>query len=383
MNNIRYSIAHFVYSLATGGQEKLIRDLAIHQKKAGHQVFIFCIDHKDGQFTQQLEDKGITVTAFHKKNGFSLSLVLKIRKELKKNRIEFVHTHNHVPNFYASLASIFSVVKTVINTRHGLLLPNMSTSRQEKIFKVASFFTDRIVFVSNEARKQFLEAKIVSQKNSIYLPNGVDLKSYLANDINSQQAASNKKIFQIITVARLEEVKDLPTLIRAAKLLKKSLATHKLTIQIKFKVVGDGSLKPLLTNLIHESGLNNTVELLGERNDIADILNTCDIFLLTSKSESMPLTLIEAMASGLPIVATNVGGIPDVVDDGVTGLLTPVGDGQKIAENLEHLIFDPNKRISMGKLGRERAISYFSLKTMSEKYMELYLEPNNENFTNH
>jgi glycosyltransferase involved in cell wall biosynthesis len=171
----------------------------------------------------------------------------------------------------------------------------------------------------------------------------------------------------VIQVARLDYLKDHATAIRAFDLALRSCP------RLRLLLVGDGPERAMIEPLIRRLELGDRVQLLGTRTDIPRLLAASDLALLSSISEGIPLVLIEAMAARLPVVSTEVGGIPEIVDPGRTGLLAPSGDAPALAHHLIRLANDPSDRFEMGEAGQERACRLFSETQMHAKYRALYL----------
>jgi glycosyltransferase involved in cell wall biosynthesis len=168
------------------------------------------------------------------------------------------------------------------------------------------------------------------------------------------------------TVARLQPVKDQASLLAAFARVAAELPNAKLVL------VGDGPVRAALESQSASPALAGRVIFLGRRSDIPDILPTFDVFALPSLSEGLPLTLLEAMAAGLPCVATAVGAMPEAIVAERTGLLVPVGDVAALADTLLRLLRDPNLRREMGQAGQKRARELFDLKVMTRRYEDLY-----------
>jgi glycosyltransferase involved in cell wall biosynthesis len=167
-------------------------------------------------------------------------------------------------------------------------------------------------------------------------------------------------------VARLEPVKDQAMLLRAFA------AVRAVVPQARLCLVGDGSLRGSLERQAIAAGLGDAVMFLGQRADVEAILPAFDVFALSSSSEGLPLTILEAMAAGLPCVATDVGAVTDAVIAGETGLVTPPGDAPAFTAALLDLVRDPNRAQRMGDNGRRRAHSHFDLRVMTRKYEDLW-----------
>lgn len=363
-------IVHVVYSLGMGGQERIISDLAFSQRKQGHEVAIFSLTRKDGPFHEMLEGYGIRIFEFHKRDGFSPSLLFKICSQLRNLSADVVHTHNHMPNLYGAIAGFLSRTPTVINTRHGY--GGVKTNRrQEAIFRFSSLFTYRVVAVSKALVDHYIGIRAVSAEKVVCIPNGIDVKKYSSaspsdrSDFRKELGiSSNTPLCGI--VSRLSSEKNLFLFIDAVRRVTNKMPTA------MFVIAGDGPERNALSAHISGNSLDDNVLLLGQRNDIPRLLSALDLFVLCSKTEGMPLTLIEAMAAGRPVIATDVGGVREVVEDGRTGIVIPSGDEVVLSEKMLELLLDRRKSKSLGSAAKERAFSHFHLSSMVDSYFKLY-----------
>jgi glycosyltransferase involved in cell wall biosynthesis len=202
--------------------------------------------------------------------------------------------------------------------------------------------------------------------------NGIDLGRF-AND-SSLRAPVRRELglaaedLVILQVARLDYLKDHATAVRTVRRVAQQRPDARLVL------VGEGPEGPKIRELVGRASLTDRVLSLGLRHDVPRLLAAADLVLLTSISEGIPLTLIEAMAAGLPVVATRVGGVGEVVEDGKTGLLAPAGDDAGLARHLLRLAGAPGEAREMGRLGRARAAAFFSEGVMHDRYSELYRE---------
>jgi glycosyltransferase involved in cell wall biosynthesis len=202
--------------------------------------------------------------------------------------------------------------------------------------------------------------------------NGVDLATFSENlddrAYGRHAMGVGTKDFVILQVARLDALKDHATAIRAIE----RVARHR--PDARLVLVGEGPEEGTIRAEVRRRSLESRVVFLGLRSDVPRLLPAADVFLLTSVSEGIPVTLIEAMGAALPVVATRVGGVGEVVDDGVTGLLSPAGDDAGLAEQILRLAGRPEERKRMGRSGRERARAMFTEEQMHEGYLRLYQE---------
>jgi len=233
--------------------------------------------------------------------------------------------------------------------------------------RLAARVTAKIICVSEFDRELALRDGIRGPDQLVVIHNGmppepyqkakrVELPCMLGEDTDQRPV--------LITVGRLAPPKDFETLFKALQKL-----DHGKTI-----VVGDGPNRPWVQKLISQNGLSQKIYLLGEREDVPDLLGSAEIFVLSSKKEGLPRTIIEAMLSGLPVVATRVGGIPELVEDGVTGFLVPRENSEALATALQRLIEDPDLFRAMGEAGRKKALLEFTLDRMLKQTLRVYEE---------
>jgi glycosyltransferase involved in cell wall biosynthesis len=231
---------------------------------------------------------------------------------------------------------------------------------------------DRVVGVGESVRQALVRNEGIPSRRVAVVYNGVDLSTF--DDRHADRASVRREVrvgpdhLVIIQVARLDALKDHATAIRTLQHVVRHRPDATLVL------VGEGPEEGLIRDEVRERGLESRVLFLGLRGDVARLLLAADLFLLTSISEGIPVTLIEAMGAARPVVATRVGGVGEVVEDGVTGLLAPAGDDEALGRHILHLAADPDGRGRMGQLGRERALALFSEERMHEGYLRLYEE---------
>jgi glycosyltransferase involved in cell wall biosynthesis len=209
--------------------------------------------------------------------------------------------------------------------------------------------TDTTICVSRAELELGVSSGACDPSRSVLIYNGIDVRSF-------GRAARNGGPPRILGVGRFRPPKDFGTFVEAVRLL--SPGTFSAAI------AGDGPDRDLLPE--------GPVELLGERDDVAELLASSDVFVLSSRAEGLPISILEAMAAGLPVVATRVGGIPELVVDGETGFLVPAGDAPARADALRRLVEDPALRERLGAAGRRRAEELFDLPRFRQEHVELY-----------
>jgi len=355
-------ILHLVNNLEFGGLEKLSIDLSIAFKRKNAESLICCLE-KEGGLAIQASRQNIKVISLNKQDGIDLKLIFRLAAIIRQEKVDILHSHNMGPLVYGTLAARLAGIKT-INTRHG---------REEK--KVPRFIwalVHAVVAISEDAKTRLLRFNKVNAKKVSVIYNGVDIPSFRASydpasAVNLRQKLGVKNNSAIIgIVARLSEEKDHETLLNAFKILLQK------NIPAELIIVGGGHLESKLKDLAVKFQIDQQVKFLGFRNDISQLLAVFDVFVLSSLSEGISLTLLEAMSAGKPIIATRVGGNPEVVIDGMTGLKVPAKDPEQMAAAMLKLLSNRDLAKQMGEAGRKRVEEYFSLEIMVNAYEKIY-----------
>jgi sugar transferase (PEP-CTERM/EpsH1 system associated) len=349
-------VAHVAFSLRTGGMERLLVEFARRADQRRFRLHFFCLTDR-GRPADDIEASDWPVHCLSKPPGFRWSAVRRMAAGLREHGIHVVHTHNTGAMIYGILAAKLAGIRAVIHTGHGQSLG--TSCRQRWAFAVASRCYDRVVSVSQDVAQQFLRQGAPSARVRT-IQNGIDLNRF--GFFGSCPGGP------AVLVARLAPEKDLPTLLQAVALL-----VHRQPA-FRLQVAGDGPCMQETQQAIQQLGLGEHVQLLGECSDIPGLLRRASLFVLSSRTEGIPLTLLEAMACGLPVVATRVGGNVEVVQDGQTGWLVPSGDAPQLAAAIERVWSDPEASRRLGQAGRERVVQRFDVQRMIQSYEDLYRE---------
>jgi len=293
---------------------------------------------------------------------------------LKKEKYDIVHCHTSKGGFIGRLAARLAGVRIIIYSPHGDIFKGYFGSLVTNIFvlleKFIARFTDKIVTLSKKGTERFLGQGIGTRQQLKHIYNGIDIKSYEHTKATKSEKRSElglgKDDFVCATVGRLVPVKGHKYLIEAIQKMVKIIP------YAKFLFIGDGDLKPQLLKQIDSLGLRDNIFLLGARSDIAEILNCTDIFLLPSLNEGFGIVLVEAMAMKKPVIATNVGGIPEIVVNETTGILVPPKDPEAFSSAIIKLYNNPETSLEMGLAGYSRAKELFDITTTVNEFEGLY-----------
>jgi glycosyltransferase involved in cell wall biosynthesis len=364
------SIVHVLSSFGMGGQERVVLDLATGQAAAGHRVLTVSLaPPPDGPLAAEFEQKGLEIATLPKRAGRDLVLMVELHRLFRARAADVVHTHNPQPLLFSALAARASGA-ALVHTKHGV---NPDSARRMAMRRAAGRLVGAFVCVSESTAVVARERRECRPHRLHVVPNGIDLARF-GPDLEARRAVRAElgipeDAFAVGTVGRLYVEKGHAYLIR-------SLAPA-LTDRFHLVITGEGPERANLAAQAAALPRKDCVHLTGNRRDVPRLLAALDAFALTSVSEGLPLVLPEAMAAGLPIVATAVGGVPQVVADGETGFLVEYGDEEALRARLRALDADRDLARKCGETGRERALGRYSSRRMVADYLELYRRVSN------
>ncbi|MEO8704237.1 MAG: glycosyltransferase [Kofleriaceae bacterium] len=357
------SIIHVLSSYGVGGQERVALDLAIGQKARGHRVGVLSLaPEPDGAMAGEFAGAGVEVGRVEKRGGLDPTLVPRLVRELRRREADVVHTHNPLPLIYGAPAARL-VGAVAIHTKHG---KNPAGRANRLLRRAAAQLAHAFVAVSDTTAEQARDQHDMPAARLHTIPNGIRLDRYAPDP--AARAAIRAELglgeaWVIGHVGRLDDYKNQALLVRAMAPL--------LSERVRLVIVGDGDARPAVEAARAALPDPRWVTLTGRRMDVPRIVHAFDVFAMSSKTEGLPLVVPEAMAAGLPVVSTAVGGIPSVVDEGVTGLLVPV-DEAALSAALASLERDRPRARAMGVRAREVALARYSHDRMVDAYLELY-----------
>lgn len=358
-------VAHVVQNLAIGGLERVVLNLAIHARRERFRPAIVCLG-PGGPLVEQARDAGVGVSVLGQRPGFRPGTVLGLARAFRAQRVGIVHCHNAAPLVYGALAARLSGA-AVVYTAHG-----MRTSGARKPVQLARLgLVDEFVTVSDDARRIAIEGAHADPARVRTIWNGVDTAVYGRKEGEARTRVRRslglpEDAFVFTIVARLSAAKDHANLFRAfAAVSARDERAH-------LVVVGDGELRESLLGLVRELSMESRILMTGARDDVAELTGAFDCFVLSSYTEGLAMTLLEAMAAELPVVATRAGGNAEVVVDGETGIVVPARDTPRLTEAMHWMSTHPGEARAMGAKGRARAQERFSVEAMVAAYEDAY-----------
>ena len=361
-------IAHLLPTFGMGGQERVALDLAVGQKARGHRVMgVSLAEGTSGPLADEFRAQGIAVhsrTKWPRKVGVDVSLPLRLAALFRAEHVQVVHTHNPQPLIYGAPAGKLAGCTTV-HTRHG---ENPDPPLRKLLRRLSGTLADAYVAVSEEtAALAHAEHDANGSKISV-IRNGIDLTRF---DPGRPERSHMRDLLQVPrdawvvgTVGRVVPDKNHALLVDAMQPLVAEGA--------HLVIVGDGDDLPALRAKVASLPHKDRYHLLGVRRDAPRVMQAFDVFAMSSRSEGLPLVILEAMASGLPIVSTAVGGIPNVIIDGHTGLLVQNGKDGALSSALRRLRDDAPLAGGLSAEGRALAITEYASDVMVERYLALY-----------
>jgi sugar transferase (PEP-CTERM/EpsH1 system associated) len=359
-------IAHVVHSLGIGGLENGLVNL-VNGSAPGVRHVIVCMT-ADGRLRTRLR-AGVEVITVGKREGHDVRAFATLVRCLRRVGPHIVHSRNW-GTFDAVLAARLAGVRAVVHGEHGrdIADPEGRDPRRNRVRRLVSPMVTRFVTVSTDLWRWLVQDVRVPARKVVTICNGVDTVRFVPADRLAARASLGLAPEQPLvgTVGRLDPVKDQAGLVRAFARVRGQNAVPALVI------AGEGPCRGDLTDLIATLGLSGHVFLLGERHDVPRVLAALDLFVLPSIAEGISNTVLEAMATGLPVVATRVGGSPELVADGVNGSLVPRADPDALAAAIGRYMGDARLRSLHGEASRRRAVTEFSVGRMCAAYGQLY-----------
>jgi sugar transferase (PEP-CTERM/EpsH1 system associated) len=363
-------VVHLVHSLSIGGMEVLLVDCINRMPPERYRHAVVCLTHYTS-FADNITRPDVDLYALGKPPGLGLGTHLVFWRLMRHLRPTVLHTYNLSALEYAFTAAMAGV-PVRIHAEHGRDAsdPEGLNPKHNFLRRRLVPFVDRFIPVSDNLDRWLDEVVRIPRAKTLFIKNGVDTDKFAPGGAAAPDSPWAPGDFVIGTVARVQDVKNHACLVEAFARLRALLP--ELAPRMKLSIIGDGPLLPAVRRQVAELGMEDAVWLPGARSDITALLHSFSLFALPSLAEGTPVSLLEAMASALPVVASRVGGIPEVVTDGEHGLLVPAGDADALAQALARYARDAGMRATHGRAARARVEERFSMRAMLASYDALY-----------
>jgi glycosyltransferase involved in cell wall biosynthesis len=350
-------IAHVVDSMEVGGAETLVRQMCHLQREQGHQPEVYAVAAL-GALGERMRSEGFRV-----ESNVGQHLVGSSRNFLRifrSSRPDVVHLHNPTPTIYAAPAARLAGAPSIVSTRHSLVAPPRNLTMERK-YKVAALFCDWIAGICDATTSNIKDAGNAPDRKIVRVYNGA--VPVVPPPLDQRPAKSG---FTLLYVGRLEPVKNLQFLLTGL-----GAAVAKVP-EMRLWVVGDGTERGRLEELTDQLGVRSYVTFWGQQLDVAPFFASADAFVMSSVSEGLPMSLLQALSSRLPAVVTDVGGMAEVVRLAQAGITVPLGNAESMAEALVRLAARPNEREAFANNAEAAFQAHFTLPVMVERYSQLY-----------
>lgn len=363
------NILQFTSSSQIGGVETVLIDVLKHINKNLFNVFVCSLRH-DGDLLEKIEHLAVNTKHLNLRNFLDFTVLLKLYKFLKENRIQLMQTHGLTANVVGRIVGKLAKGPKIISTIHGIDL--WRKCYHTYLDRLTGVFVDRFLSVSEEGREVFSIREKFPRKKIVTIHNGINLNRFNKASFNSlklrYKLGFHENDIIIGEVANIRKMKGHRDVIEVIP----SIVKH--CPNAKFLFVGRDDSNGEIPQLAVDKGIGEYVIFLGYCENIPELLSIFDIFILPSHSEGLPVSILEAMAMELPVIATNVGGIPEIVVDGETGILIEPNKPDELANALLDLLNNPKRRYYFGKSGRKRVEDKFNINRMISNIENLYLE---------
>lgn len=365
----KISVMHIVENLEVGGMENGVVNIANNIDKVCFRFSICCLSHP-GVLSKRIQDKSTLVVSLGWSGGFRPKLILELARIFKENKVDIIHTHGWVTLIYSSVASLIAKNRVLIHGEHGVF--HLDNRRRKTAFRFISSYVDKYITVSYSLEKELEELVNIGYGKIITIPNGVDLQKFVP--LSSAAICDIKadlgiplSVHVIGSAGRLEPIKNYEMLLHVFANLCRCVDVHCV-------LIGNGSQRTKLEVLAKQLGVGEKVHFTGKVDNPHQVMSVLDIFVCTSFSEGMSNTVLEAMACGKPIVATNVGDNGKLVDDGCNGFLVLSEDSKGLEKALNLLISDKEMLKKFGSCSRKIAEEKYDILKMVISYQDIYTQ---------
>lgn len=372
------NVLHVIGGGEFGGAEQHI--LSLLDAFAHHPVKAEVVTFYDSVFSQKLRDRGFRVTVIQPYGRFDFRLYTALKRQFQKKQPDLIHSHGVRANFFARLAGKKAGVKGIVTTVHSILRHDYP---QPWLYRIAHLMesgtagkTDRFIAVSQTVKTDLIE-KGIEKRHIALIRNGIDVDRFQPHQEHTDRSLRLRREWGIPetaivvgTTARLVPVKGLNHLLEGFAMALRQDPSQRDTLYLL--IVGDGPERTALQTLARTYGIHNHTVFAGFRTDIRDCLNAIDLYMNTSLSEGLPISLMEAMAAEKPVIVTEVGGMKELLTHEKTGLFIPSGASDPVARSILELIHHPALKRELAENARTLIETDYSHRVMAQKHIELY-----------
>lgn len=381
--NRKKKVAQVITRMDWGGSPDIVRILCSYLDPAVYDVRLIVgktlyPTEKTKQFFERFKDRLTIIPPLQRNINPFLDLLafLRLYSLFQRERFDIIHTHTAKAGALGRIAAALSGCRVIIHTPHGHNFYGYFAGLASKIIvsieRFLSRFTDKIIALTELEKQDFMRFRVVKENKVSVIYQGLELEAYSQSLVNRVEMRKTFNInadeLAVGMVARLEPIKGPVYFIEAAR----EVAVK--NDKARFIVIGEGSLRRSLEERVETLGLRERFRFSGWREDIPIVISLLDVLVLPSLNEAVGMVVIEAQAAGVPVVATRVGGIPEIVKDNENGLLVPPADPLEIAKAVNSLLEDRQRRERFVKMGREQLEGKFRAAAMIKSISELYEE---------
>ncbi|MBI3009982.1 MAG: glycosyltransferase [Candidatus Omnitrophica bacterium] len=365
--NTRLRIGYVIWSLGLGGAEQVVLRLASHMKRLGNHVVVFTLN-QPGVFASSLATDGIEVISVEKRSRYDFSVLWRLIRQFRKHRLHIVHTHLWGANVWGRVAARLSRVPVVIVHEHGM--QSWRSSWHFRLDRWLAPLASRILFVSRKVMNDYLARTGISPARCRFIANGVDCQAPVSDRMTQRRAFGWKEDERIIlSIGRLSEEKGYEDLLTAFADVARTQP------KVKLVILGEGTQRNDLERLKDSYGLNGQVHMAGLQQNVWPYLAAADLYVQPSRREGLPLAVLEAMASGLPVIATEVGDLKDTIQQGHEGHLVPPQDPKALASSMKEMLqMQPDRRQILVEAAKQKIEKHYSLQQMLKAVEQTYEE---------
>jgi len=381
--NPKLRVAQVITRMDWGGAPDIVRILCENLNPDKFELTLICgknrcVTKKNKKFLEDFKQQAVSIPYLQRDINpfFDLCALIKLFLLFKKEKFDIVHTHTAKAGFLGRVAAHFAGIKKIVHTTHGHNFYGYFGPLTSKLIigleSYAAKFTDKMIALTCLEKEDLVRFKIIDSQKIKVLNTAVEIDDIKDGNnpliyIKEGFGVKSNEIL-IGMVSRLEPIKGVKYFIAAAKIIADKFE------HVKFVIVGEGSLKKDLEENITKAGLGPRFIFTGWRDDVLDIIAALDIMVLASLNEAVGIVLIEAQAQGVPVIATRVGGIPEVVEDGKTGILVASQNTEELIKAMQILIEDRQKRQAMSRAGSEAVKNKYSVQSFVDNVSKIYEE---------